>query len=195
MSPIAAPGYMLPIPGDPLPQGLTLPQFIQTVLAGITGLPGPLVRPKWQAKPPKQPDLSVDWLAFGINEDEGDDNAYVGYNADGSAMLQRHVGLTVGCKFTGPNALRYVGFLRDGFQVQANRDALTRANMGFTETSRAVAVPDLVNEQWVTAFEMSVSLRRQVQRIYPIVTLLSAGGTLQTVIGNEDYLLDWNAQN
>ncbi len=194
MSP-TTPGYVLPSSTLPLPKGLTLTQFVQTVLVGLSGLTGPFVRPKWQVAPPKNPDIDINWISFGVEVAAPDANSYVGVNTAGATVTQRHETLEITCSIYGPEALDIAGLIRDGFQIQFNRDALRSANMGFVETSPPRRIPDLVNERFVPRFEMSIMLRREVQRVYPLTTLLSATGTIHTVLGTETYLLDWIAEN
>jgi len=186
--------YMGPSTTTPLPGGLTLTQFIQTVLVGITGIEGKYVRPTWQINPPKQPDIDIDWIAFGVNVLTPDANGAIQVNPAGVTTYQRHELLEIACSIFGPNGEETAGILRDGFQIPANLAALKAANMGFTEVTQARHVPDLVNERWVNRLVMSVFIRRQVQRTYPIQTFLSANGTIHTVLGGEEYLLDWETQ-
>ncbi len=188
--------YLLPTSTEgPLPRGLTLTQFIQTVVVGISGLPGPMVRPMWQPEPPKQPDLSINWMGMGITIAAPDANSYVWVDANQAGVSQRHEALEVQCSIYGPDALDVYGLLRDGFQIPQNRDALFHANMGFTEISLARHIPDLVNERFINRVQTSFFLRREIQRTYSIPTIVSASGMIHTVIGNEDYLLDWETQN
>lgn len=188
------PGYMLPTSTQSVPRRLSLGQFIQTVLVGISGIDGPLVRPKWQVNPPKNPDIDINWIAFGIVESVPDANGFVGVDQAGTTITQRHEALEVGCSLYGPDAMEVAGLLRDGFQIPQNLEGLRSANMGFVEVSRARHVPDLLNERFVNRVEMSVFLRREIQRTYPVLTLLSAHGTVHTVLGHEQYLLDWETQ-
>ncbi len=176
-------GYLSSAPEAPLPGDLTFDQFLQTVFAGISGLDGTLVRQKWQIDPPKQPDITVNWLAIGLNEDDADTFAYnsIAQSPSIANVFQRMESLSVQCSFYGPDALDIGRATRDGFQIGQNREALQSAKMDFVATSKLVRAPDLVNERWVNRWEMTVSLRREVLRVYPILTFLSVSGTLKVL--------------
>lgn len=179
-------GYLTPSSSQPLPGGLTLEQFIQTVIVGISGYPGTLVRPKWQVAPPKQPDIGTDWIAFGLVINNPDANAYSWLDEAGINQLKRQESLDVQCAFYGPNSQENMSIFRDGFQIQQNLEALRLANMGFTGVSGAIRAPDLVNERWIDRYEMTVTLCRQVQRTYAILSFVSVDGIVHTVVqGNE----------
>lgn len=195
MTTSATGGYVLPSHTQLPPRGLSLGQFIQTVLVGLTGIDGTLVRPKWQVQPPKQPDIDINWISFGIADSAPDANAWLGTDASGVTTMQRQEGLEIACSIYGPDALETAALIRDGFQVPQNLEGLRSANMGFVETSRAVHVPDLVNERFINRYELSVMLRHQAQRTYPVLSVLSATGVIHTVLGSEQYLLEWEAQN
>lgn len=189
----ASGGYLLPLPLAEFPKELTIVQFIQTVLAGVSGLRGDLVRPNWQVEPPKQPDLKTNWLAFGITSITPEPNAYVGVNPDGTNNSQRQETLEVACSIYGPDSLNIVELVRDGFQITQNLEGLRSANMGFVETTQERHVPDLINERWVDRWQMDVVLRRQVQRTYPILNIVSAQGNIYLASADQTITKTWAA--
>lgn len=184
-------GYLLPTSTTPLPGGLTLTQFIQSVLVGISGLNGTFVRPRWQESPPKQPDITVDWLAFGISFGAPNTNSYVDMDESGNTISQRQQDLKIQCAFYGPDSMDYANIVSDGFQIQQNLEAMSAANMGYASTGEIFQVPDLINERWFTRVEMEVILRREIQRVYPVLSFVSAKGTINTILKTGEYTRNW----
>lgn len=195
---MSLPTYILPQPVAPAK--LSLAQFIQTVIVGVSGIAGTLVRPRWQAEEPKQPDLDVDWLAFGIERTKADTYAYLWAPSGGQSLtsdLQRMEVVNVILSIYGPNCLDTYGVIRDGFQVPQNLFALRDQNMGFIEIAEARRLPDLVNGRWIDRIETGFSLVREIQRVYAVPTLLTASGQILTDLfpDGDQYLLDWNVEN
>lgn len=183
-------GYLVPTSSEPPPGGLTLEDFIQTVLVGVSGIAGTLVRPKWQIEPPKYPDITVNWIAFAIVTNRPDANASVSMDANDVTLLQRQETLSVQLSFYGPDALEKSSIVRDGFQIQQNLEALRLANMGYNGITDAVRGPDLFNERWVDRYESTLTLVRQVQRAYPILAFASAHGSIHTD-KEPELIIDW----
>lgn len=184
-------GYLLPTSGPSFPGGLTLTQFIQSVIVGITGFDGTLVRPEWQVEVPKQPALTTDWIAFGVKMSTPDWNSYVATDADGNSFQQRQQLLEIPVSFYGPNAIDNILKFQDGFQITQNSEALSAASMGYQSVTPATRGPDLVHGRWVERMMCSLYLTWQVQRAYAILSLESAGGSIHTVVSGEDYNSDW----
>lgn len=190
--------YIQPKPGGsqpPFPKTLSLTQFLQTVIVGVSGLDGSMVRPKWQVNPPKQPDIDQNWIGMGVDLLTPDTYQYVGMDGAGVTTTQRQEGVEVGLSIYGPDGLEIAGLIIDGIQIPQNLDALRAANMGFQESTQPRHVPDLVNERWVQRVELGLVFRRQITRTYPIVSIISASGQIHTVLGNEQYLLDWSTES
>lgn len=186
-------GFLIPTATVPIPDGLTLNQFLQVMLVGITGLAGTLVLPRWQVEPPKNPALELNWISFGFTVSTPDANAYIGMNPDDSTTMQRHELIELQCSLYGPLAMDYAGLIRDGFALPQNLEYLRAANMGMVETGPTQHVPDLVNGRFLNRYEMSVFLRREVIRTYPILPFVSASGVIHTVL-TDPYNLPWLAE-
>jgi hypothetical protein len=183
--------YLQPKTTNPFPDGLTLTQFLQMVLVGISGLPGANVRPKWQVQQPTNPPVDVNWIGFGVDISSPDANAYFASDATDplKSNMQRHVGIELGCSIYGPDALETYDILVDGFQVPQNRYALFDNDMGFVEVLPGRKVPELINELWYNRVETSIILRRERERSYGVPRILSASGVIYTDF--KDYSLDW----
>lgn len=178
MNTSATGGYLLPTE-IPLPGGLTLDQFIQQAISGITGIAPAFVRPRYQQEPPIQPDIGKDWVAIGITVTPVDGNSYQKQD-DTSALLSRWETLEVLCSFYGPNSLLNATILRDGFQISQNRDVLKSGNINFTDSSDIQRAPNLTNQRWFDRQDITINLLREVQRTYAILPLVSAEGIINT---------------
>ena len=185
------PGYLTPTSSAPLPGSLTLTQFIQSVIVGISGYAGTLVRPKWQQTPPKQPDVSVNWIAFGVVVGKPDVNAYVNMDEEGNSTFQRQQDLDVEVWFYGPDAQDNAFKFLDGFQIQQNLEAMRLADMGYRGFQDPVQGADLIHERWVPIWKVTLTLTRQVDRTYPILSFVSAVGSMHTVVNSEDVAQSW----
>lgn len=185
-------GFLLPA-ANPAPlEGQALLRFFQVILVGITGLPGNMVRPYWQEEPPDVPDAGVAWAAFKITRRPSDEYPFVGrlgYLGEiGSDNLQRHEELDIFTTFydtgstgldnTGGLADYYVALLRDGLAIPQNREPLFLTGMGLTKVGVLVTVPVIFKKRWQYRVDFEFSVRRQIDRTYPVQTIVSATGTI-----------------
>lgn len=170
----ASGGYLIPkIAPAPL-DDTALVRVIQQMVAGITGLPGNLVRPRWQAVPPAQPAASVNWCAVGITVVSADFDAHQRHDPRGGGqnIMTRHEELDVLCSFYGPERFAHAALLRDGLSVSQNREALRTAGMVLGHVRGIVGAPALINQQWLTRADMPLTLRREVGRTYPVLSFI-----------------------
>lgn len=177
----ASGGYLTPAGAAPL-QDEAFENFLHDLFVGLTGISNELVRPRWQPEPPNQPDFGSDWLAFGIMRQAGDTYGYMEHDSDGDGtdQLTRHESVEILLSSYGPNASGNLSLLRDSLLVEQNRAVMVAAGMGQTETGEIIPAPTLVKDRWMRRFDMTMSFRRSIQRTYPVLTLLSAQGTLNT---------------
>lgn len=187
-------GYLLPdVPSPPL-EGKALLQFLQAVVVGITGMDGSLVRPRWQAEPPNIPDADTAWCSFGIMNRIADTFPYVKHV--GSALdggydhLQRQEQLEMLASFydlgVSGEADYLASVLRDGLAIAQNREALYLGGFALAYTGDLTPVPILLKERWLYRVDFSFTLRRQIDRKYSVLNILSFQGQLDAgTIGTE----------
>lgn len=185
----STPGYLQPT-GTPPAEDAALDAIFQQMIVGLTGLPGNMVRPRWQPTVPKQPEPSINWCAVGVMDIEPDANPYEQQNADGSYTFIRHEVLPVLCSFYGPAAMSYAAQARDGIYVSQNNAMLDQHEMGLVEASRITPAPDLINQQWVRRYDLTIRIRRRVVREYPILTILSAQASVDSDPRTESIIVD-----
>lgn len=160
------------------------------LMAGITGVSGSLVRPRWQATPPTQPDFTTDWIAFGVSVSDVDQFAYIGHDPAGNGGLgtnqvERDEVLKLQCSFYGPNCKTKMSLFRDGLQVDSNRFDLEALGVKFIEMQETINLPALMKERWVKRLDVTSIFRRRVKRVYSIPSLL--GIPTQIDLDNEKY--------
>ncbi|VVD29161.1 conserved protein of unknown function [Paraburkholderia dioscoreae] len=177
-------GYLLPVDAGP-PYDAELDAIFQKMVVGLTALPGSLVRPRWQPTAPKQPEPGVDWCAIGVmvtTPDAGPAIIHVGAG-EGSDVVQRHEEIELLCSFYGPHGSRLANMARDGMYMPQNNDILRANEMGLICVGTVTPAPDMVNQQWVRRYDVSISVRRNAQRVYPTLNLTSAEVAVRTDSG------------
>lgn len=169
-------GYLQPASTATPQEDLALDLILQAMVAGITGLDGALVRPRWQATQPRVPEITVTWCAIGVMRHDPDDNAAIEHDPTGNGAdnLVRHEDLELLASFYGPEAVMRATMLRDGLQIAQNREAINANGIGFVKAGAVLPVPELVNQQWVRRQDLPITLRRIVRRTYPVLNILSA---------------------
>lgn len=177
----ASGGFLAPT--DTLaPDGDGLDDAIQALVAGVTGLTGDMVRPRWQLEPPQQPGRDTSWAAVGISEQTPDANPYEAHDPTGNGTdhVQRHETLIVLVSFYGPQSQSLAGILRDGIFIGQNRETATALGLALVDVGSIMRVPELTNQKWLNRVDITITMRRQVNRTYLIRNLLSAVGTIQS---------------
>ncbi|WCM21361.1 hypothetical protein NDK50_07910 [Paraburkholderia bryophila] len=156
--------------------------MFQQMIVGLTGLPGNMVRPRWQPTVPKQPEATINWCSIGVTNSDADANPVMAHSpaGNGSDSLLRNEVLTILASFYGPNASAYAAQARDGIFISQNNDMLTANSMGLVSVGDKLPVPELVNQQWIRRFDFEIRIRRQVVRTYNVLNILSAQATIDS---------------
>jgi hypothetical protein len=191
-------GYLQPAASPAPLEGRALLRFIQGIIVGITGLAGNLVRPYHQTEPPDVPDEGEAWAAFRVTRRPSDEYPFVGRLSylpeTGNDNLQRHEELDILTTFydTGSVGLDSAQdqladynctLLRDGLLIPQNREPLFLLGMGLVKTGEAVTVPVILKKRWQYRVDLEWTIRRQIDRTYPVGVIVSASGTLYTDTG------------
>lgn len=152
-----------------------LTNFIQAWVVGITGLPGDLVRPRWQPTPPNQPPAATTWCGIGITSRSMEGGLpYVGHDeADGVGFdrQERHEIIALLASFYGPNGADMAALFTSGAYIAQNREALFLADMGLLDVGNIDVLPDLSNGRWIMRADLPFRLRRKITRDYPVRSL------------------------
>lgn len=175
-------GYLSPAVASPPLEDDALTAIFQQMIVGITGLPGNMVRPRWQPNPPKQPEPTVNWCALGIAVQTLDDGPAIVHNGagNGSDTYIRHEQIDVLASFYGPNGMQNAQLLSDGLAIPQNLEQLKAQDMNSVDTGQIRTAPDLINEQWVRRYDIELTFRRKITRSYNVLNTLTAQGTVQT---------------
>lgn len=171
-------GYLSPI-GSPADEDDALAALFQSACAGITGLSGDLVRPRWQVNPPKQPEPSTTWAAIGVTTTTPDFGPCT-EASDMTATASRHELIEVLCSFYGPGAQASATRWRDGLAIPQNGDTLRSSGIVFVSCGPSVPAPELVNQQWVRRFDVATTFRRKISNTYNILTFQSGDVSINT---------------
>lgn len=185
ITPLVAPGY-----------DAALDAILQGAVVGITGLPGNLVRPRWQPEPPIQPDFNTDWCALGVTRSTPDVFSYdrhdpIGNGGNGQTFVEEDELLTVLHSFYGPDSSLNCELFRKGLMITQNRDVLASNGIYLVEVQEAIILPALLKEKWVRRVDATVIYRRRTSTSYAILNLQQS----QVTIGNDSFSETANVTN
>lgn len=149
---------------------------MQGAMVAIVGLPGNMVRPRWQVLPPRQPDVGTDWVALGITSRAPIDYPVIVDNKgkDGPSTLVRWSTITLLASFYGPNAQGNAETLRDGLYITQNMDALATDDVKLLDAGELTTVPEMLQNQWYNRVDIPVRFSVSTARDYNILGITSA---------------------
>lgn len=176
-------GYLRPTAGRPAPAyDDALDDIFQGHVIGITGLPGPLVRPRWQPRPPKQPEPDVDWCSVGVKLIEPTAGPFIEHEGtsitdpdDGVDVRSWHEEIELLASFYGPHASGYASMFLDGCGIPQNAAQLRKHGISFVSSGPPTPAPDFINQRWVRRVDVSMTFRRKTTRTYNVRNLSSVG--------------------
>lgn len=168
--------------------GAQLTDLVTGLVGALTGIAPALVRPRWQATPPQQPPAGTAWCGAGIvaRSDLDYTHQEIG-NIPGTAIealhLRRWGDIEVLLSFYGPDSDGMAERFRDGMYVTINLAHVAAAGIRLHRVGDVTQVPDLVNMQYIDHCDVRVWFARQIDRWYPLKSLIEASGTLTPDLG------------
>jgi hypothetical protein len=176
-------GFLSPAPAGLPPEDTALDEILQALVVGVTGLPGNLIRPRWQPRPPPVPEPSVDWCAIGITDEDPEPNiSQVHLSAGQGSTISYDVDtVTVLASFYGPTARGNAKLLRTGLMIPQNRETLYNSGLALMEIpGKTVFLPEIVNNQTLRRADIQIMFRRRTTLVWPILNILEMQGTILT---------------
>jgi hypothetical protein len=174
-------GYISPTTNAPNDDALAA--ILQAMIAGVTGLDGSLVRPRWQPQPPTQPPVTATWCAFGVTRYEPHDYPMWTQDADTSGTLHRYERLDALASFYGPQSSQYAATLRDGLYVWQNYSTLAAQGIKLRSVDETTHLGELINSQYISRSDVPMSFVRFVEPVYAIPAIAQVSVSFLTDTG------------
>jgi hypothetical protein len=181
-------GYLVPTTPLPLDDEI-LHRRISNLIAGITGLPGNLVRPRWQPNPPQIPAPETNWVAVGV----------VTYPSSHGTPVRRHISdgdgydvlddpelIRLLASFYGPNCGAYARLCRHALWVEQNWEQLAPLGLSLSDAGDIAVVGEDLNETWYRRADLPITLAQDLTRTYMILNILRADGVVHAQYASGD---------
>lgn len=159
-------GYLTP-GGGALPRDEELEDALQAHVVGITGLPGAMVRPRWQSTVPEMPEPDQNWAAIGVKLSRADAGPALEQQDENTRYI-RHETMDVLVTFYGPSGFEYAELFRDGLAIPQNNQPLFAIKAKLIGHGDILNIPELVNQQFIRRYDLPFTIRRKVERTYQI---------------------------
>lgn len=181
-------GYLAPSSVNGDLNDIALATFLQQIVVGTVGLPGPMVRPRWQPESPNIPDFGTNWAAIGPGKRTREPFVALlpGTPGSDSSTIVRNRTLEILCSFYGPAAEANSELLAMGLAVPKNRYTMNLAGFNLVGgVGDSVPVPVLLKQRWTYRVDVPFVLRQQQQYTYGIAGIASIQGTLYANDGSQ----------
>lgn len=175
----ATSGYLTPTSAAIQQEGFE--DAIQAMVVGVTGLPGQMVRPRYQPKPPSRPGKAENWCAIGVSDTLGSHSSKAhDSEGDGQDVVTTVESLEVLASFYGPGAKDMATRLRDGLILDQNRAELRKAGITVSEIGKPTNTPEMVNGAWVPRVDLPLNMQWETRQTYGVLNLLDAPGSVKS---------------
>lgn len=173
-------GYLTPT--SPLPvDDEELGRKLSNLVSGVTGIPGPMVRPRWQPVTPPLPLPSQDWAAVGVlSSPVGMGPPWITHISTGNGYDIQTEDSEINClvSFYGPHCFAYSRLCRAGLWIPQNWEQLLPLGINLRDTGAVTVVPENINEAWYRRADLPFTLVQDMSRAYAVLNILSAQGLI-----------------
>jgi len=190
-------GFLLPTSPDPVGD-LDLDRKLNDLISGAAGLPGDLMRPRYQREPPPRPPPDTDWGSFGVIELDRVGPNYIQHVPDGNGrdVMKCEWDLRIFVSFYGPNCGRIAQRFLDGLEETQNHESAVANGLHLREMRTIAILGEQVNMSWYRRAELEILIRHKFSRDYDVLNILSAAGmvTSQGTSPEGPVEVDWNTE-
>lgn len=186
MNDSTAPGYLTPVGAGP-DYDKALEIKISEWICGVTGIDVKYVYPRWTNPQRKIQPADTTWCAFGITSQPQALNPADVQISDDRSEQWTWEKVTVICCFYGPEGAALAGRFRAGILIEQNNAELNRrAGLTLNDAGTLYDLPEIINNQWVRRYDLTVTLSRKNVREYNIKSLIAKSPTDISVILSGD---------
>lgn len=76
--------------------------------------------------------------------------------------------------------MKFASIFRDGISVEQNNSELNRMGLTLGDVSSITPFPELINQQWLRRYDITVKIRRKVTRTYNIKSIVDGNVAIST---------------
>ncbi|HBA3651373.1 TPA: hypothetical protein J5F57_003511 [Escherichia coli] len=172
-------GYLTPV-GEAPKYDEELEREISRWIRGVSGLPAKAVFSRWTDPQPLIPKNGVTWCGFGITtipQPLSQANVQVSEEESEQWTWEK---VTVICSFYGPLGSGTVSTFRAGIFVEQNNAELNRVGLSLLDAGTIYNLPELINNQWVRRYDLTVTLNRKNIRTYNVKSIVDGNVAIST---------------
>ncbi|MCD9249018.1 hypothetical protein LUS38_17575 [Escherichia coli] len=166
-------GYLTPV-GEGPKYDEELEREISRWIRGVSGLPAKAVFSRWTDPQPLIPKNGVTWCGFGITTVPQPLSQSDVQVSDEQSEQWTWEQVTVICCFYGPLGSRTASTFRSGIFVEQNNAELNLSGLSLVDAGTIYNLPELINNQWVRRYDLTITLSRKNTRTYNVRTLEDA---------------------
>ncbi|MXF49430.1 hypothetical protein GR294_23330 [Raoultella sp. Lac2] len=167
------PGYLTPV-GDAPDYDKDLEKQLSRWVRGVTGMPVNMVLPRFTDPQPKIPVNGETWCGFNfatLSRPGMPANTQV---SDEQSEQWSWENIQALFCFYGPGGSAMATRFRDGMFIEQNSDTFRRiSGLSLVDAGEIRNLPELINNQWVRRYDLTVTLSRKNTRTYNVKSVVA----------------------